>query len=133
MQELLRSKTEYAHVKCEVDDAIVTLSGDVKLLSERRALEQSIKRMKHVSRVEDKIVLLPANISDEQLRAGIRKRLESAGLSHLKFKAHEGWVQVEGQVHNEQERERLTDMLRGVPGVKEADFQKVRAVSSNKS
>jgi osmotically-inducible protein OsmY len=133
VQEFLRSKAEYAHVKCEVDDAVVTLSGDVKLLSERRALVHSVKRIQNVSRVDDRVILLPANLSDQRLSAAVRERLESAGLSHLKFKAHEGWVQVEGQVHNEQERQRLMDMIRGLPGVKEADFQKLRAVSSNKS
>jgi osmotically-inducible protein OsmY len=133
VRQVLASKPEYTKVNFEVDDAIVNLKGEMRLLSERDALVRSVRRIQHVSRVENGIVLLPANVSDERLSSAVKERLESAGFGYLRFQAHEGWVQVEGNVKTQQDAARLADTVRTIAGVKEADFQKVHVVSSNKN
>lgn len=126
VERFLAAKPEYANVTCYVDDAIVTLTGHVRLLTERRALEHSVKGMKQVARLEDKVILMPANVPDEKLLGAVRERLEASGFGHLTFRAHEGWVELAGSVKSQEERARVMDMIWGTPGVKEADFQKLR-------
>jgi osmotically-inducible protein OsmY len=60
--------------------------------------------------------------SDEQIRAHIKQRLQkerAPRASHLLVSVGEGVVTLSGEVDDESERKRLTDIVRGVGSVRE--------------
>lgn len=119
--KLLTSKADYKNVKADVDDATVTLTGNVELDSTRRFLVQRARRIAHVNGVQNELVLDPPAMEDKTLYGHVQQQLEDAGFKTLTIKAHEGAVTLSGVVRTEKDRERALQTVRATPGVKEVE------------
>ncbi len=119
--KLLTSKADYKNVKADVDDATVTLTGNVELDSTRRFLVQRARRIAHVNGVQNELVLDPPAMEDKTLYGHVQQELEDAGFKTLTIKAHEGAVTLLGIVRTVQDRERALRIARETKGVKEVE------------
>jgi osmotically-inducible protein OsmY len=115
----LSSHSEYQKVTFTVEDEIVIVSGKVALWSQRSSLEWSLRRMEHVRKVENQVVLDPPPVSDEMLRARMGKALTAAGFAELVFQAHQGRVILRGSVRTRSQWARLQELAGNVDGVRE--------------
>jgi osmotically-inducible protein OsmY len=118
--ELARAKA-YKHVSFHVEDQIVTLGGTVELASQRRDLQQTVRRMPEVAEVENNIALDPPAVADEVLLPRLKQRIGTLNLTGIRFTAHDGLVSVGGSVRTRQSRNQLLQLVRGTPGVKEVE------------
>jgi osmotically-inducible protein OsmY len=121
--KLLEGNKQFANVRYGVEDAIVTLEGKVELHSQRTALENQVRGIKHVAGVRSYLVLDPTPVPDEQLFGRVRSALQNANLGQLTVKAHEGRVVVSGDVQNRRQWSRAVNLVWDTAGVKEAEFQ----------
>ena len=119
--KFLSSHRQYQKVTFAVEDEIVTISGKVALWSERSNLEWSLRRMEHVRSVRNQVVLDPPPVSDEVLRARMKKALTAAGFPGLKFQAHQGRVILTGSVRTRSQWALLKDLPWSVEGVREVE------------
>ena len=119
--KFLSSHREYQQVTFAVEDEIVTVSGKVALWSQRTGLEWTLRRMEHVRNVRNQVVLDPPPVSDELLRARMKKALTAAGFGHLMFQAHQGRVVLTGSVRTRSQWVRLRDLAWTIDGVREVD------------
>lgn len=119
--KFLSSHREYQQVTFAVEDEIVTVSGKVALWSQRTGLEWTLRRMEHVRNVRNQVVLDPPPVSDELLRARMKKALTAAGFGHLMFQAHQGRVVLTGSVRTRSQWVRLRDLAWTIDGVCEVD------------
>ena len=120
--KLLTGKKQFANVRYGVEDAVVTLEGKVELHSQRTALENSVRNIKHVADLRSYVVLDPTPVPDEQLFGRVRSALQNANLAQLTVKAHEGRVLVSGDVQSRRDWSRAVNLVWDTPGVKEAEF-----------
>jgi hyperosmotically inducible periplasmic protein len=67
--------TIFDNVDVEVKDGAVTLTGDVTMPYKRDELEKRIAKVDGVRRVTDQIKVLPASLSDDQLRYRIARAI----------------------------------------------------------
>jgi osmotically-inducible protein OsmY len=119
----LHGKAEFERVRFAVEDGVVTLAGKVRLHSERVNVENSARSLEHVFAVRNFIVLDPPVVADNLLFGRLRTALRDAKLEHLHIEAHEGRVELSGDVYNRQEWSRAVNLVWNTPGVREAEFQ----------
>jgi osmotically-inducible protein OsmY len=119
----LHGKAEFGRVRFGVEDGVVTLAGKVRLHSERMNVENRARSLEHVSAVRNFIVLDPPVVSDDLLFDRLRTVLRDANLEHLNVKAHEGRVELSGEVYNRQQWSRAVNLVWNTLGVREAEFQ----------
>lgn len=119
--KFLSNHGQYQNVTFVVEDEIATVSGKVALWSRRSDLEWSLRRIEHVRSVPNQVVLGPPPVSDELLRARMKKAPTAAGSSHLKFQAHQGQVILTGSVRTRSQRARARDISLTVEGVREVE------------
>jgi hyperosmotically inducible periplasmic protein len=121
-QVLARNK-DFKNVKADVEDGIVTLSGDVALHSVRRGLVARIHRIAHVVGVENQIVLAPPAVPDNILSGRVQTQLQDAGYSTLTIQVHEGGVILHGTVRNRHDWDTVRELVSSTPGVKEVEVR----------
>lgn len=119
--QLLTGNKDYKNVKAEVEDSIVTLSGDVELHSVRRGLVSRVHHVAHVAGVEDQIVLAPPAVPDNILSGRVQTQLQDAGYGTLTIQVHEGGVILHGTVRNRHDWEAVRQLVSLTPGVKEVE------------
>ncbi len=119
--KVLTSNKDYKNVKAEVEDGIVTLTGDVELHSMRRGLMSRVHHIPHVAGVENQIVLVPAAVPDNILYGRVQTQLQDAGYGTLTFQVHEGSVILRGMVRNRHDWEAVRQLVSSTPGVKEVE------------
>lgn len=121
LARILRKETRYRRVKTEVEDSVVTLTGSVELDSTRRALLDRVRKISHVEAVQNEVLLDPPAVDDKLLYGRVLKNLADAGFETVKCNVHEGAVTLEGMVADQQQRQRVIDLVRRIDGVKEVD------------
>ena len=117
--KLLSAHRQYRNVTFTVEDEIVTVSGKVSTWTDRTNLEWSLRRIDHVRNVRNEVVLDPPVVSDEVLRARVRKALLTAGFDEVRFQAHEGLVLLTGSARTRVQWARIQDVAWSVDGVRE--------------
>lgn len=117
--KLLAAHREYRNVTFSVEDEIVTVSGKVPTWTNRTDLEWSLRRIQHVRSVRNDVILDPPAVSDEVLRARVKKALTAAGFADVRFQAHEGLVILTGSVRTRLQWARVRDLAWSVEGVRE--------------
>lgn len=125
--KLLSAHRQYRNVTFTVEDEIVTVSGKVSTWTERTDLEWSLRRIDHVRSVRNEVVLDPPVVSDEVLRARLRKALLAAGFDDIRFQAHEGLILLTGSARNRLQWARIQDVAWSVDGVREV-ITRIRVV-----
>lgn len=118
---VLLSDRAYQDVSAEVEDGIVTLSGNVVLDSARRNLEVQIRHISHVAGVDNQIVLWPAAPPDSILYGQVMSRLQEAGYGDVKAQVHEGAVILKGSVRTQRDWFWAKEIVTLTPGVKEVE------------
>lgn len=118
--EVARGKA-YKHVTFHVEDQVVTLAGTVELASQRRSLQETVRRMPEVAEVENNIALDPPAVADEVLLPRLKQRIATLNLTGIKYTAHDGQVSITGAVRTRQARSRLLSLVESTPGVKEVE------------
>lgn len=121
IQKIIADKNEFKKIHAEVEDGIVKFTGTVKLESSRVWLERRVKSIAHVHGVNSEVVLDPPALPDQELTGRVRRNLSDAGFENLRFTAHNGAVVLSGVVRSQKERRRVLQIVRSIPGVKEAE------------
>jgi len=116
---MIANHQEYSKVRFQVEDAVVTLEGAVRLESERRVLIRSVKGLSDVAAVRSNVLLDPPAVADDVLFPRVRQGLESLHLPQLRVSVHEGLVTVSGSVASNRERQAVLSAIRATDGVKE--------------
>jgi hypothetical protein len=119
--KFLSGHRQYQNVTIQVEDEVVTATGTVALWSQRSDLEWSLRRIEHVRNVHNQVVLDPPPVSDDVLRARVKKALVAAGFPNLRFQAHQGRVVLSGSVRTRPQWARARDLLLTVEGVREVE------------
>jgi osmotically-inducible protein OsmY len=119
MVQLLSRNPAYKQVTFSVEDEIVTLAGKVPLWSNRTDLEWSVRRVGHVRKVLNQVVLDPPAVPDEVLRGRMKRALTERGFAQIKFQAHEGRVVLTGATRTRSQWTRIQDLAWSVEGVRE--------------
>ena len=127
----LRGKQEYQDISFGVEDGVVTLAGNVRLHSERLALETRVRSLKHVAAVRSFVLLEPPTVADDILSGQLVAALRRADLEDLRVTAHEGKVEIAGDVTDRRQWSRVVNLVWSTPGVREADFRLRLMNSSN--
>lgn len=67
--------TIFDDVNTQIDNGVVTLTGRVTMDYKRSDIEKRVSKVAGVSRVDDRIQVLPASQFDDQLRIGIARAI----------------------------------------------------------
>jgi osmotically-inducible protein OsmY len=121
LSRILRKEARYKKVKARVEDSVVALTGSVELDSTRRALVDRVRKLSHVEAVQNEVLLDPPALDDKELYARVLKNLADTGFETLKCTVHDGAVTLEGMVADQQQRQRVIDLVRRIDGVNEVD------------
>lgn len=121
LAKTLERHSEYANVHYSVEDAVVTLTGTVKLETSRRALQAVVEAIPEVAAVHNRVLLDPPPPPDDQLRARVLQRLQPMRLPELKINVHAGLVTLAGSVTSRHQRDAVTAIVAGTQGVREME------------
>lgn len=113
----------FPHVHVEVDDGIVTLSGQVEAVSEKIAAEYAASHVPDVTHVVNHIKVIPPEFQDDDAIALAVKesldrdvRLDSR---YFEVMVTGGVVDIRGEVITDQEKRLALDDIHGTAGVVE--------------
>jgi osmotically-inducible protein OsmY len=107
-------------ITSNVSDGLVTLEGSVYSLREREDAERVIRRLLGVRGVSNRIVVIPAEIAPDELRADIEEALERRAereAERIRVEVSDGTVDLWGRVHSWQERRAVVGSISHAPGV----------------
>ena len=99
----------------------MTLTGTVELDSMRQVFGIAVGKIEHVPGVRNQLVLSPPAIPDNILYSRVQRTLSDAGYVGISIRTHEGSVVLQGTVRNAKSLERLRQLVRLTPGVKEIE------------
>lgn len=112
-----------AHVGVTVNDGVVTLTGHIGTFSEKRAIERAVQRVAGVRVVAVELdVKLSADHqrSDSELAAAVEKTFElsaSVPADQIDVKVEKGWIQLDGEVDWDFQRNLAEAAVRDLAGV----------------
>ena len=110
----------------QVENGVVTLSGEVTQPVDKHNLEQAVKGVEGITRVENNIEVLPLSPFDDQIRVQtLRTLLRTASLGKyfqgvqpdIRIIVKNGHVTLEGVVDNETDKNVAGIRANGVSGV----------------
>ena len=100
---------------------VVTLSGEVGTLEEKRIIERVARSVPGVSELHNQLTLRPGG-SDAEVAAKIREALASdpqARSAGVQVEVNNGVATVRGKTHNHRETDRILSIVLMIPGVKD--------------
>jgi hyperosmotically inducible protein len=118
--------TVFDNLAYEVDNGVVTLSGEVTRPIEKDYVEKAVKNVEGVTSVNDQIEVLPLSPFDDQIRfRTLRTLLHSPSLNKyfmgtqpsIRIIVKNGHVTLDGVVLNSGDREIAYISANGIPGV----------------
>jgi len=138
----------YKDITYEVNDGVVTLSGTVEKLDEKRKAEDDVRKIDGVKEIHNKIQVVnnkedsksrkedkkysqdyAATESDKKINAKIRDKLKggwfSKGYEELVIKTDNGDVVIIGAVEKYDDIKKINDKLKDIEGVKSIENQAV--------
>jgi hyperosmotically inducible periplasmic protein len=113
----LQKEKKFIDVKVSVDDAIVTLRGEVDRWLDREDAEAHARRIKKVRGVKDELEVRNMPPADPQLAGKVMSALNSNNLEGLHVTANHGTVTVSGWVRTQQDRDYAEQLIYGIKGV----------------
>jgi|GEM_PF-3457505 len=135
----------YENVSFTVNNGVVTLRGTVNSLEQKNRLEEDLKKIKGVTRVDNQVTVAtpdvqkssrPATIytqdyaeteQDKIINGKIRDKLSSGwfvkGNDRVSVKTINGAVTISGVVDNYDDIQKVNDQLKGIDGVKSISNQ----------
>jgi osmotically-inducible protein OsmY len=121
----LQKKEKLRGVSASVEDAIVTLSGNVDLLIDKANAEKRVRKVKSVDGVRNHIQIVGKQVSDADLRETVSNKLRydrvgyGITFNNLTVAVDNGIVTVGGNVRDYPDRESAIAILETTPGVKD--------------
>lgn len=107
-----------------VSDGSVTLEGTVESASQRSDAEQTVRNLRGVRMVVNKIVVVPAKPVLGDVRKAIEQVLERRAereAQRIQVDVRDGTVTLTGSVHSWAERKSLVSAVRFTPGVHDVE------------
>ena len=124
VERVLQSNPRFQNVHATTDDAIVTLSGTVKLYIDKLDADRRAHHIKHVGGVRNEIEV-EGNVSDDVLlqKLADKLRYDRVGFgimfNNLKLSVKNGVVTISGDVHDYPSRDSALAIIETAPGVKD--------------
>jgi osmotically-inducible protein OsmY len=121
----LQKKDKFQGITTEVDDGIVTLSGDVVLYIDKINAEKRVRKIRIVDGVRNHVAVRDTEISDDQLREMLANKLRydrvGRGIvfNSLTVAVENGVVTVGGNVRDYPDRDSALAIVETAPGVKD--------------
>lgn len=112
-----------AKIGISVEHGVVTLSGHVRSYAQKTAIERIVKGMKGVRAIAEEIKVRPAigkQVADDQIAtraADIINWTAHLPEGTIKIKVQEGWVELDGEVEWQYQRDAIVRAVRMLSGV----------------
>ncbi|MDH0747199.1 BON domain-containing protein [Pseudomonas sp. GD03842] len=112
-----------AQIGVTVEHGVVTLSGHVRAYSQKAAIEKIVKGMKGVRAIAEEIKVRPAvgkQVADDQIAtraADIINWTAHLPEGTIKIKVQDGWVELDGEVEWQYQRDAIVRAVRMLSGV----------------
>jgi len=133
----LASKKEFHNVQAEVNDGIVTLSGNVDLYQQKLDAAKKIRKTQNVQGVRNLIVVNGKAVTDAQLAAQLDRKLYydrmgyDIAFNFVTASVQDGVVTLNGETRTEVDRDSALALVDTTPGVKDViNNSKVAPVSN---
>lgn len=123
-------------VDVHVQDGIVTLSGTVASLMEKRRAAMMAKRIRDVMGVDNQIIVQHKSRSEDAIREDVEMRLrtnDSLDRKEVAISVERGTVAMTGRVASLAEKQLAEIAAAGVPGVAEVENQLTVGLESDRS
>ncbi len=123
--EELSKRGEFKNIDVKVDDAIVTLAGNVELYIDKVNAEKRARKVKTVDGVRNHIAVEGKQIADGELREALANKLryDRVGygivFNNLTVEVENGTVKVGGQVRDYPDRDSALAIVQTASGVKD--------------
>ena len=134
----LDKKETFRALKAEVNEGIVTISGEVPLYIDKMNAEKRVRKVKNVDGVRNHVEVAGASVPDDEIRENLSTKLryDRAGFGHvfnnLGVDVNNGVVTIAGNVRDYPDRDSALAILSTTAGVKEiVDEIEVAPVSIN--
>lgn len=114
------------NVKTDVWNGVVKLSGVVETLRQRELAEQTIRVLKGVCGIENRIVVQPPKVAVETLRAAIEQALNrhvAREANRIAIEVHDDTVRISGDVDSWAEHKAALGAVVGTRGVRVVEDQ----------
>jgi osmotically-inducible protein OsmY len=121
----LQKKNPFREVSAEVEDGIVTLSGNVGLYIDKMNAEKSVRKVKNVDGVRNHVEVRGKDVPDTELRETLAKKLryDRVGygivFNNLTVGVDGGTVTVGGRVRDYPDRDSALAIVQTTQGVKD--------------
>jgi osmotically-inducible protein OsmY len=122
--KILQSKDQWRGITASTDDAIVTLTGFVKLYIDKMDAARRVGKVEHVDGVRNHIQV-QGDVPDAQLREKLADKLAYDRIGYgivfnnLTLNVQNGVATVGGQVHDYPSRDSALAIVETTPGVKD--------------
>ncbi len=117
----LSKEKKFKDVTVTVDDAVVTLKGQVDRWLDREDAEAHARRIKKVREVHDELEVRNMPPPDTQLAGQVMSALNSNNLEGLHVTTNRGTVTVSGWVRTQQDRDFAEQLIYGIKGVERVE------------
>ncbi len=122
LSELLESETVAAHlIDIDADDGVVTLTGTVGNLVEKRTAARIAKNITGVSEVENDLIVKPLEYPDEDIRDAVLRQIGFTPVvdaDQVEVNVENGVVSLDGVVGTHDERSVVEELAAGIKGVR---------------
>jgi osmotically-inducible protein OsmY len=126
VKNTLSTKSAFHNVEATTEDGIVTLSGTTELYRQKLDAAKKVRNTEHMAGVRNLIEVSGANISDDELRQKLARKLayDRVGYADNAFSAFtlevkNGVASVGGEVYQDLDRTSALDLVANTPGVKD--------------
>jgi hyperosmotically inducible protein len=134
----LQHSDKLKDVRASVEDGIITLTGDVKLYSDKLQADRRAHHIEHAQGVRNQITVAGPQVADDKLRNQLADRLRydrvDLGITFNNFElaVNHGVVTIAGQTRTPWDKDSALSIVENTPGVKDVvDEIQVLPVSQN--
>lgn len=121
VETVLKKEKKLKDVTASVDDAVVTLNGQVDRWIDREDAEAHARKVHGVRRVVDQIEVRNMPPPDTQLAGSAMQTLNDNDLQNLHVVANHGVVTLSGWVRTQQDRDYAEQLMYGIKGVERVE------------
>jgi len=122
----LAEKTKFQAVKTDVEDGIVTLTGNVNLYQDKPDAAKEARKLKNVQGVRNLIEVAGPAVTDAQLTEDLSKKLYydrvgwyDSAFNYFTLGVKDGVVTIGGQTYNDVGKDSALAIVQRMPGVKD--------------
>jgi len=111
------------NIHSTIADGVVTLDGQVDLMSQREDAERAVSNLAGVREVRNQIHVVPSHVGEE-VQAAIKAALDRHAkreANHIGIKIYDGVVELSGRVQSWAEKQLVLGAVKGTAGVRKVD------------